>query len=42
MSIADGGPRLTVDGVAGPAAAIPLVDDGRQHAVELRIPLASP
>jgi cellobiose phosphorylase len=36
-SVADGGPRLTVDGVELPGAAIPMVDDRRQHVVEVRI-----
>ena len=36
-SVADGGPRLTVDGVELPGPAIPMVDDRRQHAVEVRI-----
>ena len=36
-SVADGGPRLTVDGVELPGPAISLVDDRRQHAVEVRI-----
>ena len=37
-SVADGGgPRLTVDGVVLPGPAIPLVDDRRPHAVEVRI-----
>ena len=36
-SIADGRPRLTVDGVEMAGPAIPLVDDHRQHGVELRV-----
>ncbi|MEP7316640.1 MAG: glycosyl hydrolase family 65 protein, partial [Sphingomicrobium sp.] len=36
-SVAGGGPRLTVDGVELTGPAIPLVDDRRQHAVEVRI-----
>lgn len=36
-SVADGGPRLTVDGVVLPGRAIPLVDDRRPHVVEARI-----
>ncbi|NRR32099.1 cyclic beta 1-2 glucan synthetase [Oxalobacteraceae bacterium] len=35
---ADGPGGLTVDGVAQPGKAIALVDDGREHAAELRIP----
>ena len=35
-SLADGGPKLTVDGVELPGPAIPMVDDRRQHAVEVR------
>jgi cellobiose phosphorylase len=37
-SIADGAPRLTLDGDLLPGAAIPLVDDRREHAVEVEIP----
>jgi cellobiose phosphorylase len=36
-SVAGGGPRLTVDGVELTGPAIPLVDDRRQHAIEVRI-----
>jgi cellobiose phosphorylase len=37
----DGGAAgVTVDGVAQPDAAIPLVDDRREHAVEVRVPAA--
>ncbi len=36
-SEAEGGPQLTVDGVAQTDGAIPLVDDHRQHAVEVNI-----
>jgi cellobiose phosphorylase len=35
--VADGGPRLMVDGVELPGMAVSLVDDRRQHAVEVRI-----
>jgi len=28
---------MTIDGEAHPAGAIPLVDDGREHTVELRL-----
>ena len=34
---ADGRPRLTVDGVDLPGMAVSLIDDRRQHAVEVRI-----
>ncbi|UHD19009.1 cyclic beta 1-2 glucan synthetase [Thiocapsa bogorovii] len=33
----EGGPRLTVDGIEQAGLAIPLIDDGRQHAVEVRL-----
>ena len=36
-SVADGGPRLALDGVELPGPAVPMVDDRRQHAVEVRI-----
>ena len=36
-SIADGGPRLMVDGLELPGPAIPMVDDRRQHVVEVKI-----
>ncbi|WP_232324299.1 MULTISPECIES: glycosyl hydrolase family 65 protein [unclassified Variovorax] len=39
-SAANGEPRLTVDGVLLPGQAIPLVDDRREHLVEVRIPPA--
>ena len=39
-SVADGGPRLMVNGVKLPGAAITMVDDRRQHVVEVRIPAA--
>jgi cellobiose phosphorylase len=35
--VADGSPRLTVDGVDLPGMAVCLIDDRRQHAVEVRI-----
>ena len=35
--VADGGPRLMVDGVELPGMAVSLVDDRLQHAVEVRI-----
>jgi hypothetical protein len=35
-SVADGGPRLTVDGVDLPGPSFPVVDDRRAHAVEVR------
>ncbi|HEY5999304.1 MAG TPA: glycosyl hydrolase family 65 protein, partial [bacterium] len=37
---AGGAGGVTVDGVAQPDAAIPLVDDRREHAVEVRVPAA--
>ncbi|MGA8020304.1 MAG: glucoamylase family protein [Desulfobacterales bacterium] len=33
-----GGARVTVDGVARPDQAIPLIDDRKEHTVEIRIP----
>ena len=36
-SVGDSGPRLTVDGVELPGPEIAMVDDRRQHAVEVRI-----
>jgi cellobiose phosphorylase len=36
-SVGGGGPRLTVDGVDLPGMAVSLIDDRRQHAVEVRI-----
>ena len=36
-SIADAGSRLAVDGVEQPGAVVDLVDDHRQHSVEVRI-----
>ncbi|HZC22858.1 MAG TPA: glycosyl hydrolase family 65 protein, partial [Candidatus Binatia bacterium] len=36
-SVADGGPRLTVDGVERPGLIIVMVDDCRQHVVEVKI-----
>ena len=36
-SVADGEPTLTVDGALLPGPAIPLVDDRREHSVEVRI-----
>jgi cellobiose phosphorylase len=33
-----GGPIVAVDGVERPDKAIPLVDDRREHSVEVRIP----
>jgi cellobiose phosphorylase len=36
-SVADGGPGLTVDGAEQAGPAICLLDDGRQHRVEMRI-----
>jgi cellobiose phosphorylase len=35
--VADGEPRVTLDGVLLPGPAIPLVDDRREHLVEVRI-----
>jgi len=40
-SAADGGPRLTVDGVEHSGPTIPLVDDRHQHSVEVSILRAS-
>jgi hypothetical protein len=37
MPVADAEPTLTVDGVELPGAAFPMVDDRRQHEVEVRI-----
>ena len=39
---AQGARALTLDGAVLPGPAIPLVDDRREHAVELRIPVARP
>ena len=36
-SVTDGGPRLTVDGVERPGSTIVMVDDRRQHVVEVKI-----
>nr|WP_145653399.1 glucoamylase family protein [Pseudoduganella lurida] len=37
IRVSRGTPSLTVDGAAQPAMEIALVDDGREHAVELRV-----
>jgi cyclic beta-1,2-glucan synthetase len=39
-SAANGEPRLTVDGALLPGQPLPLVDDRREHLVEVRIPPA--
>ena len=35
--VADQGPRLTIDGVGLPGADIPLLDDRKEHVVEVRV-----
>ena len=37
IAVADGGPRLSIDGLELPGPAVTLVDDRRPHAVEVRI-----
>jgi cellobiose phosphorylase len=39
IRVSRGTPSLTVDGAAVQGSEIALADDGREHAVELRVPL---